>query len=280
MATAPSSKFRHASALEALGKHLRRVHVGTRGRDFLRRMYHRALMAGTGGRGLRADLPGGETVRISPHYRYMAWNAEEYAAFRAAVGPGGIVLDVGANVGAYTMLLAQWVGPSGAVFAFEPAPAAYAGLVEHVRLNRLGANVRSVRTAIADATSNVLFKVAGTAGEGRLAIASDRTDETSTVPVTTLDEFCATEHLDPTFIKIDVEGSELAVLRGARETLRRRRGRIAVFVELHPSIWPHIGTSRAELDGELSAQGLTLEPITPGGDAIAVDGLCLRVIPR
>ena len=67
--------------------------------------------------------------------------------------------------GVYTMLLAQWVGPSGAVFAFEPAPAAYAGLVEHVRLNRLGASVRSVRTAIADATSNVLFKVAGTAGK-------------------------------------------------------------------------------------------------------------------
>ena len=59
---------------------------------------------------------------VAPEFRHLTWNPEEYTAFRAAVRPGGVVLEAGANVGAYTMLFAQWVGPAGRVFAFEPDP--------------------------------------------------------------------------------------------------------------------------------------------------------------
>ncbi len=55
-------------------------------------------------------LPGGEVVLVAPAFRHITWNPDEYAAFRAAVEPADVVLEAGRNVGAYTMLFAQWAG--------------------------------------------------------------------------------------------------------------------------------------------------------------------------
>ena len=80
----------------------------------------------------------------------MTWNRDEYNAFRGAVRTGDVVLEAGANVGAYTMLFAQWAGASGRVFAFEPDPIAYAGLQKHIVLNGMIDRVTPVAAAVAD----------------------------------------------------------------------------------------------------------------------------------
>ena len=82
------------------------------------------------------------------------------------------------------------------------------------------------------------------------------------------------------FIKGDVEGWELAVLRGARDTIRRCGDRLALFVELHPSIWPQLGVTRQEVLAEIEAQHLDLEPLTPGDDPWVVEGVAVRLVPR
>lgn len=283
MTTAPANRYRSGGTLEGLGDWLRVVPLGRAGRSLLRRLYHATLMMRTAGRGLRSDLPGGEVVYVSPEHRYLTWNPVEYATFRETMKPGGIALDIGANVGAYSLLLGQWAGPAGAVYAFEPAPQAFDGLVRHIALNGLGATVRPIRAAVGDVPSDAHFVVSPTAGEGRLAASAEERARAIPVPVTTIDEFCARERIVPDLIKIDVEGSETAVLRGARETLRRCRERTAVFLETHPSIWPQIGTTRAELEDELRAQQLRLAPLVPGDpdDDVwrGVEGLCLRVVP-
>jgi FkbM family methyltransferase len=278
MTTAPASRFRDVGALESLGERLRRLPVSRGPRAWLKRLYNAALMVRTGGRGLRSELPGGEVVYVSPEYRYVTWNSIEYAAFRDAMQPGAVALDVGANVGAYSLLLAQWAGSSGMVYAFEPAPRAFEGLVGHVRLNGLGATLKPVHAAMSDATGHARFVVSAAAGQGRLAAAADAGEQVVTVPITTIDDFCVSAGLAPAFIKIDVEGHETAVLRGARATLRRLRGRVAVFVEVHPGTWPQIGTSRAELEAELSLQGIALAPLEPMDDWLAVEGMCLRIV--
>src|SRR5437868_1549799 len=81
-------------------------------------LYNR-LLARTAG-DFVCTLPAGERIRVLPQHRHITWNAEEYAAFRDAVHPGDVVLDVGANLGAYTLLFGIWTGASGRVFAFEP----------------------------------------------------------------------------------------------------------------------------------------------------------------
>jgi hypothetical protein len=100
---------------------------------------------------------------------------------------------------------------------------------------------------------------------------------TVSVPTVTIDSFCAREAITPSFIKIDVEGAELAVLRGARETIRRGGDRLALFVELHPSIWTILGVTGAEFEAELDRQGLRVEPLG-GGDPWAVEGTVVRLV--
>src|ERR1043166_5524486 len=96
---------------------------------------------------LVSTLPGGERIRAAARYRQLSWNPEEYHAFRGAVRPGSVVLDVGANVGSYTLLFAFWTAPAGRVFAFEPSPDAREGLRQHLALNGVDDRVEIVPVA-------------------------------------------------------------------------------------------------------------------------------------
>jgi FkbM family methyltransferase len=273
-----ADRFRDPDSLERLADRLSHVHFSPSVRRRLKQLYQLALTVKTLGRGLPRTLPEGETIRVLPEYAYLSWNPDEYRAFRAAVAPGMVALDVGANVGAYSTLLGRWVGTTGAVYAFEPAPDTYRGLEGHVRLNGLTAVVRPVRAAVGDTVSNARFLVASSVGEGRLAGSGDRDTPGISVPVTTIDEFCAREHIAPDFIKIDVEGSELAVLRGARETIRARRGNLGLFVEMHPSTWPALGIGRDDMVAELRSLSLAPQAIAPASDLWALEGVCLRLV--
>jgi FkbM family methyltransferase len=249
-------------------------------RSFLKRLYHAALMAQSAGRGLESILPNGEVIRALPAHRQLAWNPDEYAAFRASVKSGMVALDVGANVGAYALVLGQWVGPQGAVFAFEPAPHVYDGLVGHITLNDLAAVVHPVPMAVGAAQTTAPFLIARTLGESRLGGSTESDCASINVAVTTIDRFCEQHGLDPDFIKIDVEGAELDVLRGARETIRRRGHDLALFVEMHPSIWPLCGVSRQDILDELDAQSLEPCALMPGDSVWAVEGICVQLRQR
>ena len=220
-------------------------------------------------------LPGGEAFRVDSDFRHMAWNVEEYAAFKPCVRQGATVIDVGANVGAYTLLFATWAGSSGRVVAFEPSAASRAGLERHLRLNGLSDRVSVRAEAAADTTGTVAFRDAGTDGDNRILPAPD--DAARPVPSVSLDDFCASHGLAPDVIKIDVEGAELAVLRGARQTIAARESKLALFVELHPSLWPSFGYTRADLERELLSQRLTIDALPGIEDPWAVEGVCVRV---
>jgi FkbM family methyltransferase len=280
--------FRQPRLVERIARRLSGVPMSAALRSRLKRWYVAVLSAQTGGRGLQASLPGGEVVRVLPEFGHIGWNPDEYRAFREAVRPGMTALDVGANVGGYALLLGQWVGAAGAVHAFEPAPTAYDGLARHVTLNELEGVVHPVRLAAGARSSMTPMFVAESHGESRLApqsgsgqsSAGSRGPATIDVVVTTIDEYCRQFALEPGFIKIDVEGAELDVLRGARETIRRCRSRLALFVEMHPTVWPQIGVSTQDIESELRAQSLDISPLVPASDIWALEGLCVRLVPR
>jgi FkbM family methyltransferase len=147
----------------------------------------------------------------------------ELAWFAENVGEGEIVADVGAHHGYFSTLFAHWVGPRGRVFSFECLPQNAAIAARNVALNHLS-NVEVVERAvgarrgqavIADHSGGILFDP--TVSEKRL-----------TVGMTSLDEFFTETH--PTLLKIDVEGYEGEVLRGARACLTRRP---KLALELH-----------------------------------------------
>lgn len=132
------------------------------------------------------------------------WEVEAQAVYARCVGPGSTVYDVGAADGDSALLLARLAAP-GEVVAFEPDAGLRARLMENARLNPTVPNPRVVPAF-----------VGARAGNG----------------TTTLDAVAAAGSVPPPkFIKIDVDGGELAVLEGARRLLRDYRP--AVFVEVH-----------------------------------------------
>jgi FkbM family methyltransferase len=259
--TAQGRAYRGRSPLEAVGAAVARLLPDGAARRRLRALYHAALGRG---RGIEATLPGGETVRVLPEFRFIGWNPDEYAAFRAAARSGGVAL-----------LFGGWVGAAGRVYAFEPSRQAFDGLAAHVALNGLEKVVRPVRAAVSDREGRAALAAEGHHGTSRLASAQG--EGTETVETVTIDQFCAREQIVPTLIKIDVEGWELEALRGARETIARGGRDLALFVEMHPTAWRERGMSAADVRAELDAQGLRAVPLRPVADPWALEGECLRL---
>ena len=271
-----ADRFRSGSWLERSVDRLRRG-SGAAAPPALRRAFE-GLLDRLPGHHLVSVLPEGERVQLSARYRHVSWNPDEYRAFRAAVRPGTTVLDVGANVGAYTLLFATWVGGAGRVFAFEPSPAACAGLRAHVRLNDFADRVIVVEAAAAGTVGRAPFAVHPSGGASTLALGSLAGVPQITVATETIDSVCKAHGLLPAVIKIDVEGAELDVLKGARHTLALPG--LHVFVEFHPAAWRQAGITRADVEREIAEHGLTVEPLDPAFDPWTTEGVSVRLRRR
>ena len=161
------------------------------------------------------------------------YDVAEFQAIPRLVKPGDVACDIGANAGVYSVLLSRLCGPSGRVWAFEPVPDTYWRLRETLALNRCD-NVLAVQAAIADtdgtATMNLFeprFSEWNSLGKPSMLKPNGRRvspRESVEVPSHTLDEFCDEHRIERVhFLKVDVEGFELSVFRGAERLLAERR---------------------------------------------------------
>lgn len=158
----------------------------------------------------------------------------ETVFLRRYLHDGMTLLDIGAHHGYYTLLASKAVGPNGRIIAFEPSPKERIRLREHLRLNDCE-NVRVEPFALeATEEKRDLYLVEGAedyCNSLRPPVVNASTT-TITVQTTTLDKFLSTVHIDRIdFIKMDVEGAELSVLKGA-EKLLARSARPVWLVEL------------------------------------------------
>jgi len=271
-----ADRFRNRSWLERCVDRLRATHSAPAPK-VLKRL-HETVLDRWPGDHLVSTLPNGERVRVAARHRGLCWNPDEYRAFRESVRDGAVVLDVGANLGAYTLLFAQWAGPTGRVFAFEPAPASLAGLRRHLELNGVNDRVEVVAAAVSESSGSATFHVDRHGGASGLFTATDAESTPVAVDTTTLDRFCAGRRLRPDVIKIDVEGAELEVLRGGRETLVSPA--VTTFVEFHPAIWSARGVTARDVERELAELGFVAQPLDPSFDVWTMEGVCARLARR
>ncbi len=140
---------------------------------------------------------------------------------RRLVPAGGFCLDVGANVGAIALALADRIGPSGRVFAFEPGPFLFERLAANVRRNPTLQDVLTlVNLGVSDRAAT-LFWNEDPRNPGNAGL---RQPAGTAVAAVSLDDYFARSPLPRLdFAKIDVEGMEYEVLRGGRETWREHR---------------------------------------------------------
>jgi FkbM family methyltransferase len=150
------------------------------------------------------------------------------------VKPSTICVDVGANLGYFTILMSRLVGENGQVIAFEPMPDTYEILCKNVKLNQL-TNIKTIRGAVSNESGSVqLFtepsaKLSKTAS--MVGYRLEGVPQATEVPALRLDDYYAQEKRLPDLIKMDVEGAEGSVLKGARQTIAR--GRPLLLVEIH-----------------------------------------------
>jgi FkbM family methyltransferase len=164
----------------------------------------------------------------APHGAWLGrLEGEVLADFARHVPPHGVVWDIGANVGLYALAAAQAAGRRGLVVAFEPVPENLSFLRRHLELNAL-AQVTVVPVAVSDAEGVVRMSRGATRSEFHLDV-----DGTLEVPSLTLDAWHGRQHppRQPDVIKIDVEGAEVEVLRGAQRILTAYRPR--VYLAIH-----------------------------------------------
>lgn len=168
--------------------------------------------------GLRLEVPTDATSAASAFYfgRHDGW---EFSFIERLLRHGDVVADVGANAGVYTLFLARCVGPSGKVVAFEPEQHNVALLRRQLDRNALG-QVEIVEAAVG-AQPGVARFLAHRDAVGRLAREGESANDVVEVPVTTLDD--RFPEAGPVFVKVDVEGFELDVVRGAEALLARGR---------------------------------------------------------
>ena len=185
-------------------------------------------------------------LRISPGFWWIArrdvvsdalfagsFEPAERAVFAGIVQPGMTVLDIGAHAGLYALTASKLAGPSGRVIAFEPSPRERERLVAHVRLNR-AANVRVEPAALGEREGEAELFVVDGSETGCNSLKPGDIGPGRTVPVRlrSLDEYAKSEGLDRVdVIKMDVEGAELSVLRGARSLVRATRPVLVCEIE-------------------------------------------------
>jgi FkbM family methyltransferase len=160
---------------------------------------------------------------------------------REQTEPGMVIFDVGANIGFYTLLLAKRVGPTGRVHAFEPDPLSFAILSRRAARP----NVELNPTAVGDRTGRItLFTHRSNRADNRVHDSlGGETAETVEVALTTLDDYCAARRIDRIdAVKMDIQGAEVAALKGFRKTLGRLRPRW-LLIEFSPEHLRAAGSS-------------------------------------
>jgi len=174
--------------------------------------------------------------------------------FKKVVKEGEVVVDLGANIGYFTLLAAKLVGKNGKVFSFEPEPRNYGYLKKNIEINDYK-NVVAVQKAVSDKNGktrlyicdydtghHTINKFEGVRAYARGRLVKEKSVEIETV---TLDEFFKGKEELIDVIKMDVEGAEALVLAGMDNILKKNK-KLQMFIEFFPLLIKKMGSSPSE----------------------------------
>jgi FkbM family methyltransferase len=177
------------------------------------------------------------------------YEPNEFCLLSKVLEPGMTFVDVGANMGLYSLYAASRVSATGRVLAIEPSRREMATLKSNVELNQL-MNVTIRQVAVSDQVAEVELLVAAARNSGHNTLGAfgynTPLDHRETIQSQRLDQIVQTEGLQKIHvIKMDIEGAELRALRGAVDTLQRDHP--LVLLELSDRLLQHQGASSADV---------------------------------
>jgi len=186
---------------------------------------------------------------------FEAWGGNHNRGFKQCIEAAKgmtCVIDIGAHIGLVSLPLSTVISNNGTVYAFEPASANGTYLNEHLNYNNV-TNVKIVVDLVGDKQleSVEFFESDDDSGMNTIAETGSRRGYGATHKrQITLDNFCEENKLKPELIKIDTEGAEVGILKGAYETLRTHQP--TIYLSVHPRHIIELGSSIEELEQLLS----------------------------
>ncbi|WP_203599043.1 FkbM family methyltransferase [Streptomyces sp. SID10853] len=252
-----------SEALVTLGRWYLRDAPGALGKEWLAGRYLNPRLREHPRRRVSEDRSGArfalDTQDLIQRYLYLfgGWEPNLTHWLSSRLGPGDTFVDVGANIGYFSVLASRLVGDRGRVVAVEASPAFHQRLLQHVRLNEC-TNVRAVNTAVADVRKQLTFVLASSHNMGANSIVPyDGTAEsTFDIEALPLAELLRPEEIATArVIKVDVEGAEGSVMRGLAPVLDRLRPDAEITVEVTPSRMAQLGDSVGELLDTMRERG-------------------------
>lgn len=199
--------------------------------------------------------PNGYDTSICDQFRKgKLYEPYESEVFDNLIRNGDTAIDAGANIGYYSLIMANRVGRQGKVYAFEPEPANYMLLQKTIAANNLS-NIQAYAFAVGDinATTKLYKSNDGNAGDHRAWKCDGR--DSIDVPCVMLDEFLS--HVPEVhFFKTDTQGQEVRVIRGASKLLKRSPN-VIMAVEYWPLGYEGAGTPVKEFAELIRSLGFT-----------------------
>ena len=189
------------------------------------------------------------------------YEAEQVASFADSINEGDVVFDIGAHWGYFTLLASECSGPTGRVFAFEPLPHNLVRLRRHVDVNECD-NVTVLGLAVSDRDGTDRFNTQYGSRTGHLS--EDGQTEVRTAALDGLVERGMVP--PPTVMKVDVEGAEMKLLRGAESVIASAKP--LIFLSTH-----HFAQTKDECHEFMGDRGYALEPLNGRSLADATDFL-------
>jgi FkbM family methyltransferase len=178
-------------------------------------------------------------------------------------GGTGILVDIGGNYGIFTILMSK-AAPNASIFSFEPVERTFDRLKKNVEANECR-NVEVIRAAVGDRRRKALMHVDDSLAVNHVILDSRDKKQIEEVEMVALDEFLEQKGISfVDFLKVDVEGAECMVLRGARNLLIKRRVR-KMLIEICPGNLIRANTSPEQLYDMITQVGYVCFHLTDAG---------------
>lgn len=171
-------------------------------------------------------------------------DAFELKLIRSFVKPGFNVLDIGANIGFYTEVFSNLTGPSGSVHAFEPEATNFNYLKQNLSSTK---NVKLVNKAVSDKTGPIKIYLSKMLNVDHRTYPIDDYEHVLEIDATTIDDYLKLNNIERiNFIKMDIQGFEMAAFNGMKKTLHNNP-EVKIITELWPYGLKIAGSSAMEV---------------------------------
>ena len=198
------------------------------------------------GKGVEVNISGIKLRLPTRYYKYYGseYEKDSIAQMKKEIHSGQTVIDIGAQLGLMTKLFADLVGQEGKVYAFEPTPSTFSLLKKTIAINNINNIARPVQKAVSNEKGVATFNISEQEASNANSLSKNNNDHTRGIKVEliSVDDFVKEFKINKIdYIKIDAEGAEFAVLKGAEKTIKKDRPKM--LLALHPEAIHNFGDS-------------------------------------